>query len=298
MVEAAVTLRIRRLLLAGAIALVVQLPVGAAALSSPSTCAAADGTHHVALVVQHGDGATVIRCVAFAGSSVSGEQALASSGVSYETVSFGGLNDAVCQVDGEPATFPPDCWTSTSNFWALFIARAGGAWFASSLGISSLTLRDGDTEGLRFEPQAQPIAPTVKGNCPTATPPPIATPRPIPRSTPKPTLTTGPGQPTEPPTPVPAATTPTATLPSAQPSLGPTPIVSDNPPSPGAVAIVSPVEPAGSSADPLVAAPASAASSDDAPAGAPIALAVGLLVVAGLAGLAVVRARSGPGHPR
>ena len=133
------------------------------------------------------------RCIAFGGSSLTGEQVLAQSGLKYQTVSFGGLSDAVCQVDGEPVTFPPTCWTGSSPFWELFVARKGGAWAWSSLGMSALVLHDGDSEGLRYEPQSSTSPPKILGDCPSPTPTPRPTPKPtpLPTTTPVPTLKPG-----------------------------------------------------------------------------------------------------------
>ncbi len=241
--------------------------------------------------------------MAFSGSELSGEQVLADSGISYQTVSFGGLNDAVCQVDGEPATFPPGCWTSTSNFWALFVARAGGSWFPSSLGISSLTLHDGDSEGLRFEPQAQPVEPSVKGDCPAATPKPTLkpTPKPTPKSSPKPTPgatpNPSPAQPTARTTPVAVAGSAGSPSPDA-PSLPPTAVASGNPPSPSTAVVTGQILPTAAPSDALAATQTAADGPGGTSSGSPLALAVGLAVLVGLAGLAVGRARSSSGHPR
>lgn len=286
---AAVTLILRRLVLAAVIAAAGQVPFVALAWSQPAACAAVTGAHHVALVVQHGDGSTKVECVAFGSASLTGEQVLASSGIKYQTVSFGGLDQAVCQVDGEPSSFPPECWTGQSDFWAVFVARAGGHWAAASVGVSSLVLHDGDSEGLRYEPQAQPVAPTIYGNCPVATP----TPKPTAKPTPKPTPTSKPTQPAPgAPSGGPAETpTPDAAKPSANAGSA----VADSP------AAAPPASPSGlvqgdiSSPDPstagLVVTPVTG--SDDPSSGAPILL-LGLVAIAGLAVLAIARTRSTP----
>ncbi|MHB8397455.1 MAG: hypothetical protein ACYDCI_00760 [Candidatus Limnocylindrales bacterium] len=141
-------------------------PVGAA---TPA-CAAADQPHHVAIVVEHGDGTIVTACVGFATDAISGIDALASSGIEYGTVGFGGFGQAVCQLDGEPATYPPSCFTSGGSSWALFVARNGSPWALSSVGVSSLSLHDGDEEGFRYDPQSGTSAPpSTTGHCPSAT---------------------------------------------------------------------------------------------------------------------------------
>jgi hypothetical protein len=241
----------------------------------------------VAVVIQHGNGATVFRCVAFAGASLTGEQVLKQSAIKYETVSFGGIGLAVCQVDGEPAEFPPSCWTTTSPFWTLFVARKGGSWTPSNLGISAQVLRDGDSEGLRYEAQAAPVAPAIYGNCPTSTPPSV-TPRPS--RSPAPTLV---------PTPARTAPTPTAAGP---PSVSPSSAASLSAATPATPATAGPIAAVESSASPAaigVAIAPTASSGGGPPSVDPLALAVGLVVIGGLGSLAIARARSSrPGRTR
>ncbi|MGH2513255.1 MAG: hypothetical protein ACRDGQ_11270 [Candidatus Limnocylindrales bacterium] len=259
----------------------------------------------MALVVQHGDGSSVARCVAFSGPSLTGEAVLSASGLSYATIPYG-FGKAVCQVDGEPATFPASCWTTTSRFWTLFVAERGGSWFPATLGVSVQVFHDGDSEGLRYEPQDGPIAPTASGNCPTATPPPSATPpptaatapsvkpsrSPTPAGTPHSTLTSsaspitstdpGPsGSSSDPATPAtpgeasPGDTSPGEARPS--PSTGPV-----------AIGLVNP----GASGVPSLAIPgATGAGESDNPS---IALLVGLAIALGLGALAVIQARARP----
>jgi hypothetical protein len=130
-------------------------------------CAAA-GSDHAALVVEHGDGSVVTRCVAFNADTISGEELLNRSGVAWSSQAFGGFGDAVCALDGEPVHYV-DC-LGKDSYWALFVSRRGGPWQLSSGGISSITLGDGDAEGFRYVPDAGIAAPRVlpSGVCPTA----------------------------------------------------------------------------------------------------------------------------------
>lgn len=154
----------------------LALALAAAAPALPGlhlgpACASAAGLHHAAVVVEHGDGAVLIRCVAFDTDEISGEQLLGLSGIGYQTAAFGGFGQAVCQIDGEPASFPPGCWTSTSPYWALFVARGGGPWSVSNLGVSSQTFRDGDAEGFRYSAQTGSLSPpAAPGRCPPTAP--------------------------------------------------------------------------------------------------------------------------------
>lgn len=139
----------------------VALAIGAfAALAtgSPlaSSCAGA-GPNHAALVVEHGDGSVVTRCVSFGTAAVTGEWLLDSSGVSWSSQTFGGFGAAVCAVDAEPAHY--STCPGRDSYWAVFVSRGGGDWQLASVGISSLTLGDGDAEGFRYVPAAGDPAP-------------------------------------------------------------------------------------------------------------------------------------------
>jgi hypothetical protein len=203
-----IALRLRRILASGILGLALLIPASIVPWpGSAATCAAAS-THRVAVVVQHLDGATTSLCVGSGAASITARDALDGSHIGWHgSDSYGGLGQAVCQVQGEPATYDAsNCLKSSQPFWALFVARDGGAWQPSGQGISSLTLHGGDAFGLRYQPQVIPLdPPTIAGNCPDPTPPP---------ATPKPTT-----RPTAPPTARPTAT-PTRTLPPVPASPG------------------------------------------------------------------------------
>ncbi len=115
------------------------------------TCAFAAGAHHVAVVVEHGNGSVLSRCVTFTADQLKGDDVMHLSGVEYGTSAYGGgLGSAVCQVDAEPASYPPNCLTSTSSYWAMFVSRGGGRWSISNAGISSQVFSDGDALGWRY----------------------------------------------------------------------------------------------------------------------------------------------------
>jgi hypothetical protein len=131
-------------LLAGFVAIAPVRPLAGA-------CAGA-GSNHATLLVQHGDGSVVTRCVAFESASITGEQLLNDSGVKWSGQAFGGFGVAVCAVDGEPATYA-SC-PGAQRYWALFVERGGGSWQLTPVGVSTLTLADGDGLGVRYVPTA------------------------------------------------------------------------------------------------------------------------------------------------
>ena len=209
-----------------------------------ATCAAAAGNHHVALVVQHnapnGAGQTVLTaCVAFdqatstfdaAAHTISAEEVLRLSGIQFGTADYGATYGvAVCQVDGEPASYTPRCLEpGPSRYWFVFAsAYPGSGWNATNHGVSNVRVGDGDAVGLRYEadPSGQPPAPS--GICPAPAPwtaPPTTSPqKPAP-------ATTIPQGPTSRPTPASAAAT--ATSPPPSPDQSPTPASPPTSPSP------------------------------------------------------------------
>jgi hypothetical protein len=171
---------IRRLgrLPAVAAAAAVLAAAGALASLAPgsplvSSCAGA-GSGHAALVVEHGDGSVLTRCVAFGTATVTGEQLLNKSGVAWSGQTFGSYGAAVCAMDAEPAHYTT-C-PGQDYYWAVFVSRGRGAWQLSSIGISSLTLGDGDAEGFRYVRSvgtpAVPVSPAgvCAAGAPTAVP--------------------------------------------------------------------------------------------------------------------------------
>ena len=167
-----------------AIPVLVTLTIAGAktgVVPSVGGCAQASGVHHAALVTEHSDGRVVTACVSFGADSITGDELLTLAhdqhGVESATLDNGsGYGKAACQIDYEPAQYPPSCWSGNSPFWALFVSRSGGAWTESSLGISSQTFRDGDAEGFRYEGQSDgsPPASSPRGVCPVTTPAPTA----------------------------------------------------------------------------------------------------------------------------
>jgi hypothetical protein len=92
--------------------------------------------------------------VAFDAAQLTGDQVMQLSGIEYATASFGGLGKAVCQVDHEPTSYPPSCWTATSPYWAMYVSRSAGAWSVSNQGVSSQLFHDGDALGWHYVPQS------------------------------------------------------------------------------------------------------------------------------------------------
>jgi hypothetical protein len=189
----------------------LALPVLAAGLGATSSvarvgptatlCAQAASVHRVGVVVEHADGRVIRRCVGFGTATDTALAALQASGLEVGISSYGGgLGDAVCQIDNEPATYPPGCFTATSPYWVLFVSRAGAAWVVSNLGASNVTLVSGDDIGFRYDSQtgSDPPPPSPAGACPTVTPSPARTPAPTAGATRSPRATSAAAAPTTP----------------------------------------------------------------------------------------------------
>jgi hypothetical protein len=177
-------------------------------------CAQAAVAHRAGVVVEHGDGGVIRRCVGFNTASATALAVLQASGLEVGTSSYGGgLGAAICQIDYEPSTYPPGCFTSTGSYWVLFVSRAGGAWTVSDLGASNVAVGNGDDIGFRYDPQngADPPPPSPAGTCPVIIPPPARTPTPAARATSPPRATfSQSATPTAHPATLPPPTTPTA----------------------------------------------------------------------------------------
>ena len=246
-----------------------------------SRCAAA-GQNHASLVVEHADGSVVDRCVAFDAASISGEQLLTLSGVSWSGQTFGAFGVAVCALDAEPVRYA-EC-PGKDYYWAVFVARTGGSWQLANVGISSLQLGVGDAVGFRYVPASGvPAAPvSATGACPSPTPTPTPTPTPV-LTPPTATATTV--------RPAPTASRAAEAAPST-PALGPVAVVAGLTAAPTSSSV--PAAPAGGVAA------VSPTTAPQAPIPAPTGSGgpdVGLLAAAvaggGLAGLAVLRLRAG-----
>ena len=109
--------------------------------------------HEAAVVVRHGDGGITYALVAFPEDEISGMELLRRSGISLITVSFGGLGEAVCTLEGEGCGVG-DCrkrlcqtGDPSSPFWQYFRQESPGAWVVVPLGVSSTRVQDGDVDG-------------------------------------------------------------------------------------------------------------------------------------------------------
>ena len=126
-----------------------------------SSCANAGAAHHAYVVVQHLSGATVQKCVGFAGDIINGQALMDQSGVEYQAQTFS-FGKAVCQVDNEPTSYPK-CFPDKQPYWSLFV-ETGGAWASAANGYTTVNLHDKEALGWHY----------VQATDPSPAPPPLA----------------------------------------------------------------------------------------------------------------------------
>ena len=129
-----------RLPIAGAAAVLALLAVGHQAHAA--------ALHRAALVIEHGSGRLVTRCVSFVEAQISGMQLIQRAGIQYQAQQFGSLGSAVCQLDDEPGQPPANCFGS-GPYWQYF-HRTGNGWAQSASGATTWMVRDGDTDGWHY----------------------------------------------------------------------------------------------------------------------------------------------------
>ena len=130
---------------------------GGGAQASPggsgASCLNSSLPHRAYVVVEHGSGATLDRCVGFSGDSIAGDALMKASGIPYQTQHFS-FGDAVCAMDKEPKSFD-SCLPQGAPYWALWTESGGGAWQEAQVGLADLKLGAGDAIGWRYTPQAE-----------------------------------------------------------------------------------------------------------------------------------------------
>jgi hypothetical protein len=184
-----VTRRLLRVALAMPLLAIGLGTASAAARVGPAKplCVQAASAYHAGIVVELGNRQVVRQCVGFNTSTITALAVLDGSGIQHETESYGGLGEAVCQIDDEPASYT-SCLPTSGSYWVFFIWRGGGSWSSSPQGVSVATVGDGDDVGFRYDPLAGADPPPVSpaGTCATSTPTPAPTATPSPAPTPKP----------------------------------------------------------------------------------------------------------------
>ena len=125
--------------------------------------------NRVALIVQHGDGSLVTRCVAFSEPQLTGYQILTRSGLDVVSV-VGPLGAAICAIEGEGCEARNCFCSSPPNYWSYW-KLIDGEWTYSQRGANSMQVYDGAIEGWTWGPGSPPPAIAFADVCaPLATP--------------------------------------------------------------------------------------------------------------------------------
>jgi hypothetical protein len=116
-------------------------------ISPASSCVNASAAHRAYVVVQHLSGATVQKCVGFAGDTLDAQTLMVQSGLQFQTQTYS-FGPAVCQIDNEPTKYEK-CFADNGPNWSLFV-EANGAWTVAQTGYNQVTLHDKDALGWRY----------------------------------------------------------------------------------------------------------------------------------------------------
>ena len=183
--------------------LAVALVVAISALGPPLW---AQASNQAGLVIVHGDGRLISRCISFGEAQISGYELLQRANLDLN-VEVNGIGAAICRLDGEGCNYPQQsCFCGTEGdsyrYWSYWQLSDGG-WQYANLGATNTQVQPGEVQGwLWGEGANNTVAPpplvTFAEIClpPTATPTATATVTPAPTGTPMPPATVTPA-PTE-----------------------------------------------------------------------------------------------------
>jgi hypothetical protein len=107
------------------------------------------GLNQAGLVVVHGNGTVITRCVSFSEAEISGVTLLQRSGLPWQSAN-GPTGAALCALDGEGCA-ASDCFCKCKQapcaYWNYFTGNEDGSWFYAGVGAAVRTLKNGDTDG-------------------------------------------------------------------------------------------------------------------------------------------------------
>ena len=132
----------------------LALVIAACGSSSPTSsaspansCFNTGAAHHAYVVVEHLSGASVQKCVGFAGDTIDGQSLMDQSKIAYQTQTFS-FGKGVCQIDNEPKQYR-ECFPKNMPYWSLFV-ETGGAWAAAQTGYTDVSLHDKEALGWHY----------------------------------------------------------------------------------------------------------------------------------------------------
>ncbi len=215
------------------------------------------GGNRAGLIVVHGDGRVLTRCVTFTEERISGVTLLQRSGLAVDA-NTGPMGSAVCTINREGCPVN-DCFCKCKSapcfYWNYFHRNTDGSWAYSGMGAATWTVGNGDIDAwvwgdgsvsppaLAFDAICGAAAASVPPTVSPATLAPAATP--LPPETPIPTPTAPPATSTAAPTPTPTKSSSHSVAAAAISSPTPTPTTITLPltPSPAPSVTLSPTHP-------------------------------------------------------
>ena len=132
----------------------------ASASPTSASCTNPTAKHRAYLVIQHGSGATLQKCVGFDSDNIPGTELLKGSGTIYDAQIFS-FGPGLCSVDYEPKTYST-CFPKDQPYWAIWV-EVGGKWSSAATGYDKLMFHDREAMGLRYTPvtEASPAPPPL-----------------------------------------------------------------------------------------------------------------------------------------
>ncbi|HXF64029.1 MAG TPA: hypothetical protein VNK95_20555 [Caldilineaceae bacterium] len=127
--------------------------LSALAVGQEAPTASAQAANRAGLVIVHGDGAVVTRCVAFEEKSISGYELLARSGLDLR-MEVASMGPAICRLDQEGCDEGEACFCQCQSgpclywtYWRQVPAGDAIEWQYSSTGAGNTQVSDGMVEG-------------------------------------------------------------------------------------------------------------------------------------------------------
>ncbi len=118
-------------------------------LVSSAPVRAQEGGNQAGLVVVHGDGRVVTRCVRFDEPQISGLTLLQRSGIAF-SADTGPMGSTICSLDNEGCP-PSDCWCQCKGtpcaYWIYFQRNPDGSWAYANIGAALRQVFPGDVDG-------------------------------------------------------------------------------------------------------------------------------------------------------
>ena len=135
------------------------------------TTAPAPGRNQVALVVLHGDGSVVTRCVEFGESEITGYDVLARSDLEVVSTHDSTMGITICAIDGEGCP-ESDCFCKCKGtpclYWSYW-HLVDGDWQQSQVGAGDSKAHDADVEGWSWGEQPPAAVESFEQVCASAT---------------------------------------------------------------------------------------------------------------------------------